>query len=196
MPPRLILASASPRRKALLEQVGAEFTVAPSDFDERAVAGEPVVGTPVQQARALALGKARAVAAGRRSGLVIGADTIVVVSSAILGKPRDRQEARSMLRLLSGRRHQVITGLAVIDAESGREAVSHEETAVWIRSLSDEEIDRYVASGEGDDKAGAYAVQGLGGLLVERIEGCYFNVVGLPLVHLDRMLAGFGTRLL
>ncbi len=191
MNPRLILASTSPRRKALLEQVGVEFEVVASDLDEGAI-----IGTPVQQARALALSKARSVAAGRRSGLVIGADTIVVVSSAVLGKPRDRNEARTMLRLLSGRRHQVITGLAVIDAESGRESVSHEETAVWIRSLSDDEIERYVASGEPDDKAGAYAVQGLGSLLVERIEGGYYNVVGLPLVRLDRMLEEFGMHLL
>ncbi|MHB0886073.1 MAG: Maf family protein [Bacillota bacterium] len=191
MDKHLILASTSPRRKALLEQVGADFEVIPSELKE-----SPIIGTPVQQARALALDKARAVAAGRSSGLIIGADTIVVVNSAILGKPRDRREARTMLRLLAGRRHQVITGLAVIAAAAGREVVAHEESAVWIRSLADDEIERYVASGEPDDKAGGYAVQGLGSLLVERIEGCYYNVVGLPLVRLDRMLTEFGVHLL
>ncbi|HEY3314398.1 MAG TPA: Maf family protein [Bacillota bacterium] len=188
---QLILASTSPRRRTLLEQIGIPFEVVASEVDEKLIEG-----TPVQQARALALTKARAVAASRRAGLVIGADTIVVVGSAILGKPMDRKEARMMLGLLAGRRHQVITGVAVVDAAGGREVVGHEETAVWIRSLSAGEIERYAASGEPDDKAGAYAIQGLGSLLVERIEGCYFNVVGLPLVRLDRMLSEFGVHLL
>lgn len=187
----LILASTSPRRRALLEGLGVPFEVVGSEVDETLIDG-----TPVQQARALALAKARAVAGSRSSGLVIGADTIVVVGSAVLGKPRDRREAAQMLGLLAGRRHQVITGVAVIDAANGREVVGHEETAVWIRSLKAEEIQRYVTSGEPDDKAGAYAIQGLGSLLVERIEGCYFNVVGLPLVKLDRVLGEFGVHLL
>ncbi len=191
MTERLILASTSPRRRALLEGLGVPFEAVGSDVDETLVDG-----TPVQQARALALAKARTVADTRSSGLVIGADTIVVVGSAILGKPRNRREAARMLGLLAGRRHRVITGVAVVDAASGREVIGHEETAVWIRSLEADEIQRYVASGEPDDKAGAYAIQGLGSLLVERIEGCYFNVVGLPLVKLDRILGEYGVHLL
>jgi len=184
----IILASASPRRRELLEQIGLPFRVIPSSFDESAVKGTE----PMALAEALALGKARAVADGVRSGIVIGADTLVVRAGAILGKPRDDADAARMLRLLSGGWHEVVTGIAVIDAASGRERSAREVTRVKMRDLTAAEIAAYVASGEPADKAGAYAIQGLASLFIERIEGCYANVVGLPVFHLAALLREFG----
>jgi septum formation protein len=184
----LILASQSPRREALLKQIGLQFEVAPSDVDERLAEGVD----PVDAAKRLALEKARSVAAGRVQGLVIGADTVVVVDGRILGKPSGPEEARSMLRLLSGREHQVTTGIAVVDVATGRSRSEAVTTAVKFAPLSDLVIDRYVATGEPLDKAGAYAIQGFGALLIEGISGCFYNVVGLPLRRLAEMLGEFG----
>lgn len=184
----IILASASPRRRELLEQIGLSFRVIPSSFDESAVRSTEPMGL----AEALALGKARAVADGVRSGIVIGADTLVVRAGAILGKPRDDADAARMLRLLSGGWHEVVTGIAVIDAASGRERSAREVTRVKMRDLTAAEIAAYVASGEPADKAGAYAIQGLASLFIERIDGCYANVVGLPVFRLAVLLREFG----
>lgn len=185
---QIVLASASPRRRMLLETVGIPFTVDPS------LAAEEPLQTlaPAEYARRLALDKAQAVAERHSRGLVLGADTIVVIDADVLGKPSDAAAAEQMLSRLNGRVHQVITGVALIDAATGRTVQEHEETSVWIRSLSREQIKHYVAGGEPMDKAGAYAIQGRGAMLVERIHGCYFNVVGLPLHRLCRMLEGFG----
>lgn len=185
----IILASASPRRRELLEQIGLPFRVVPSSFDERAVEGD----APTALAEALALGKARAVVRGVRSGLVIGADTLVVRAGVVLGKPRDAADAARMLRLLSGGWHEVVTGIAVIDAASGRERSASEVTKVKMRDLTSAEIAAYVASGEPADKAGAYAIQGLASLFIERIDGCYANVVGLPIFRLAVLLRDFGV---
>ncbi|MDK2784328.1 MAG: nucleoside triphosphate pyrophosphatase [Bacillota bacterium] len=125
--------------------------------------------------------------------LVIGADTVVVLDGKILGKPHDEEEARAMLEALAGRWHEVFTGVAVIDPAGGRVASTREKTRVKFRSLCPKEIAAYVATGEPLDKAGAYGVQGKGALLVERIDGCYYNVVGLPLVKLQELLAEFGV---
>jgi septum formation protein len=185
---RLILASESPRREALLRQVGLEFEIVPSGADEQIAEGAP----PAESAERLALEKARRVASGRSAGLVIGADTVVVLEGAILGKPAGPREAAEMLRRLSGREHQVITGVAVVDAATGAERSDSVATRVRFAPLGEETIARYVATGEPLDKAGAYAIQGFGALLIEGIQGCYPNVVGLPLRRLAELLAEFG----
>ena len=187
----VILASSSPRRRALLEQVGISFSLDPADVDERMLPREK----PEAYAVRVALDKARVAAGRARTGIVIAADTIVVVGDSILGKPVDAADARRMLSMLSGREHEVVTGLAVMDAASRRSSVRTSVTKVCFRKLSEREISAYVATGEPLDKAGAYGIQERGALLVERIEGCYSNVVGLPLSLLGEMLANFGIIL-
>jgi septum formation protein len=187
---RLILASASPRRRELLARLGVPFTVVPSEIDER-LDGPP---TPAAVA-ALALAKARAVAARAAEGVVLGADTVVVVDGVALGKPRDAEDARAMLRRLRGRPHEVITGLAVVEASTGREASDAVVTRVVMAGAGDEAIDAYVATGEPLDKAGAYAIQGRGAELVAGFVGSYSNVVGLPLHATAALLRRFGIAL-
>jgi septum formation protein len=180
----LILASASPRRAELLRQIGVPFRRVVSEVDEDL--HDPA--DPREHVRVLSRRKAEDVAGRLSSGIVLGADTIVVLDEHILGKPADEREAVEMLRMLSGRTHQVHTGLTLIDATS-RAAVTHVEvTEVTFRELTGEEIDAYVATGEPLDKAGAYGIQGRGALLVSGIKGCYFNVVGLPLAGLLKAL--------
>jgi septum formation protein len=191
MTPKIILASNSPRRRELLTQIGLSFTVAPADVDESVLPGE----SPEAYAVRVALDKARIAAERAGEGTVIAADTIVVAGDAILGKPSGPADARRMLSVLSGRRHEVITGLAVVDAATGQSTVRTSATQVWFRKLSDLEIEAYVATGEPLDKAGAYGIQERGALLVERIEGCYSNVVGLPLSLLGEMLREYGVYL-
>jgi septum formation protein len=188
---KIILASNSPRRKELLTQIGLTFAVAPADVDESVLTGE----APEACASRLALDKARVAAKRAGEGIVIAADTIVVVDGAVLGKPTDAADARRMLARLSGKEHAVVTGLAVLDATTGRSNVRTSMTKVVFRDLSQREIDAYVATGEPLDKAGAYGIQDRGALLVERIEGCYSNVVGLPLSLLGEMLREFGIPL-
>lgn len=191
----LILASKSPRRRELLANLGVSFKVIPSQVRETKVNEDD----PGRLVESLAQQKAEAVAFALQSdaeSLVIGADTIVVFDGTILGKPKDEQDAIFMLRQLSGCWHRVFTGVAVSDPKSSCTLTSHEVTAVKFRPLSFAEIAAYVATKEPLDKAGAYGIQGKGALLVERIEGCYFNVVGLPLVKLAGLLAWFGLSLL
>lgn len=186
----IILASGSPRRRQLLEQVGIrDFKVVSSDVDETVAPGLP----PAQVVEELSRRKADAVAAKARPGdLVLAADTIVSLEDAILGKPADELEAFRMLTALSGVRHQVYTGVTLL--RDGRAVTEHEVTTVSFRELSGEEISAYIATGEPMDKAGAYGIQGRGALLVQRVEGDYFNVMGLPLCHLGRMLRSFGVE--
>lgn len=184
----IILASASPRRRELLAQTGIKFRIVPSDFDEAAVA----VAGPQTLAETLARGKAHDVADRLESGVVIGADTIVVRDGEVLGKPHDDADAARMLTRLSGGWHEVITGVAVVDAASGRVAAGAEVTRVKVRHLTPADVEAYVASGEPRDKAGAYAIQGLGSLFIERIDGDYANVVGLPIFRLAGLLREFG----
>lgn len=181
----LLLASASPRRVTLLQQAGAVFTVADPGPD-RAWPGR---AEPRHGVRALALDKAKRVAARRPESLVIGADTVVVLRGQRLGKPRDAEEARSMLRRLHGRRHEVWTGIAVVRGEEQRTAA--EFTVVHMARFSDADLEDYVNSGEPLDKAGAYGIQGLAGQFIRRIEGDYTTVVGLPLARLRALLAEF-----
>jgi septum formation protein len=181
----LVLASQSPRRSEILRQAGIPFTVRVSPVDEAPLPGEP----PVDYVMRLAALKAQAIAAAPGEW-VLGADTTVVAGGEMLGKPEDAGDAGRMLRLLSGRRHEVITGICL---RRGQELLcDHATTAVWFSPMSDREIAEYAASGEPLDKAGGYAIQGLASKFIERIDGCYFNVVGLPVSlvyrHLTRIL--------
>ena len=186
--PRLILASASPRRRELLGLIGIAHEVCPADIDETQHPGE----APVAYAERLARGKAVAIAAIEPDALVIGADTIVVVDGAVLGKPADADDAARMLRMLSGRRHLVHTAVAVVF--NGRNASGVEAVDVTFRDLSDAEVRDYIATGEPMDKAGAYGIQGFGATIVERVEGDYFSVMGLGLRRLVQLVAQVGLR--
>jgi septum formation protein len=190
----LILASASPRRSELLRNAGIAFTVDPADIPEQPLPNEQ----PLQYAQRLARDKARAVFTRRSDNVVLGADTIVVADEHLLEKPADELDASRMLRLLSGRAHQVITGVSLI--ARGFEQSEAEITEVRFSTLSEDEIEYYVETREPMDKAGAYAIQGLASRWVERIDGCYFNVVGLPIPRVYRMLRALegetGIRLL
>lgn len=181
----VVLASGSPRRRALLEQIGLPFSVVPSRAEEHIAPGLP----PDLAVQNLSLLKAADVAKSQTANaLVIGADTVVTLDDEILTKPRDKEDAGTMLRRLSGRRHSVLTGLTVVRCRDGKSVSIAEETAVYFKVLTEREILSYVQTGEPLDKAGAYGIQGLGGLFVEKIEGDYYNVVGLPLARLGRLL--------
>lgn len=184
--PRLILASSSPRRKMLLQQIGLTFDVIVSHIDERLDHDLP----PERIAEQLAFEKAQAVAASCENALILGADTIVVDEQHILGKPTDKADAFRMLSHLSGKTHQVITGLALISTAHSPYHIlmRHETTDVKFAHLTPRDIERYIDTGEPLDKAGAYGIQGKGAMFVEWIHGCYNNVVGLPLYLLTRML--------
>lgn len=189
---QIVLASSSPRRKELLEQLGLKFKIITSNIDETAKEESAYL-----TAERLAETKACEIARNLETGyLVVGADTVVCIDSEILGKPKNEEEAFEMLRKLSGRVHRVITGIALVESPSGRSIVSHEETLVKFRELEDREIISYIKTGESMDKAGAYGIQKIGAVLVERIDGCYFNVVGLPLTRLTKMLKEFGIEIL
>ncbi|MBI4840470.1 MAG: septum formation inhibitor Maf [candidate division NC10 bacterium] len=193
-PPEIILASASPRRAALLRQIGLPFRVQSSALDEDQASPLTAGESPEARACRLARAKAEEVAARLGRGLVIGADTIVTCDGIIFGKPRDADEARETLLRLTARTHQVITGVAVVEAATGHAEVAAAVTAVRMRAFSPAEAAAYVATGEPLDKAGAYAIQGRGALLVEGIEGDYCNVVGLPLATLAMLLGRFGVN--
>jgi septum formation protein len=186
--PVVVLASASPRRRELLARLGVEFRVVPSEIEER------LEGAPSGEAVAvLALAKARVVAGRVGQAVVLGADTVVVVDGVALGKPADAADARAMLRRLRGRIHEVITGVAVVDAESGRAESTAVVTRVVMANVGDDVIEAYVASGEPFDKAGGYAIQGGGAGLVAAFVGSYSNVVGLPLAATAAVLRRFGV---
>ncbi len=181
-----ILASASPRRRALLESIGLPFTVEISGIDEEHPEN---FRSPSEVVETLAFEKAHDVARHNREALVLGADTLVSMSGSVMGKPVDEHEAKEMLGRLSGGTNTVFTGIALLHLASGRSSVSHASTGVTFATLTDEEIERYVASAAPLDKAGAYGIQGdMGALFISGIEGDYFNVVGLPLHTLYRML--------
>ncbi len=185
--PKLILASASPRRAELLRNAGLEFELRPAHIPEQRQDSEP----PLRYATRLARDKARAVAAASPGAFVLGADTIVVADEHVLEKPADAADAARMLRLLSGRTHQVTTAVCLVGP--GVDDTATETTEVVMTSISEEEIRAYVATGEPMDKAGAYAIQGHASRWVTRIDGCYFNVVGLPVPLVYRMLRRHGV---
>ncbi len=189
---KIILASGSPRRRELLSMIGLEFEIDPGDIDERHHQGEAPADYIIRLARA----KVIDAVARHASGLVLGADTTVVVDEEILAKPEDDQDAMRMLRLLSGRWHEVMTGVAVYDIETRREAFDYAETRVRFAGMSDKEIDWYISTGEHRDKAGAYGIQGRGSLFVEEIEGNYHNIVGLPIRLVHRLAKRLGYSLM
>jgi septum formation protein len=192
----LILASSSPRRQELIHSLRLPVRIQVSHVDET-VASEMA---PIEIVEVLSLRKAQAVAEALLSdmpeGIIIGSDTIVVCDDQVLGKPIDDEDAARMLKLLQGRKHQVFSGVACIDLISGERKVGHRMTEVKMRALTPQQIISYVGSGEPHDKAGAYAIQGLGATIVESIHGCYFNVVGLPLSLLSQMLDELGVEVL
>jgi septum formation protein len=184
----LVLASSSPRRAELLRAAGIPFEVVPVAIDESVRKLEP----PGDHVRRLAREKAEVAAAQLPSRVILGADTIVLVGGEMMGKPRDARDATRMLRLLSGREHEVLTGVAVL-APRGP-AIEVARTRVWVNPLSEAEIAEYVATGEPLDKAGGYGIQGLGSKFIDRIQGSYSNVVGLPVALVYRLLKGYPER--
>ena len=185
---KLILASTSPRRAEILRKVGWPFEALTVDIDESRRTGEEAVAYVERVARAKAEGSALRVP----GSTILGADTVVVIENEILGKPLDDEDARRMLRLLRDRWHQVLTGVALVNREAGSAKVAHEVTEVRFAAMGEDEISWYVATGEPKDKAGAYAIQGLGARFIKEIRGDYFNVVGLP-VRLLYELLGTGA---
>jgi septum formation protein len=188
----IILASASPRRKELLELIGLQFKIDPGDYKENM----NLKLSPHEIARALSLEKAKSVAEKYNNAIIIAADTFVIIRGQLLGKPHTEDEAKRMLVLLDGATHSVITGFTILDTDTGRKISRSVETKVTFRKLTEKEIDAYVKTKEPLDKAGAYAIQGLGSILVKKIEGDYFNVIGLPLCPLVECLVEFGIRIL
>jgi septum formation protein len=190
---KIILASASPRRAEILRNAGIPFEARAVALDESRLPGE----LRADYVRRLALGKARAAAAAHHDSddsIFIGADTVVVVGDEILGKPESPDDARRMLRLLSGAVHEVHTGLAVVRRPGAMEGLVEEVTRVTFAPLSDQDIESYIATGEPFDKAGAYGIQGIGGRYATRVEGCFFNVMGLPLARLWSLLRDVGWK--
>ncbi|OGO38748.1 MAG: septum formation protein Maf [Chloroflexi bacterium RBG_16_57_8] len=188
----IILASSSPRRKALLEQIGLKFHVEASGREE--IMHPELV--PRRLVERLSLEKAQAVAKGHKNTIVIAADTLGVLDGRMIGKPGTEEEAAEMLEALGGRSHLVITGFTIMDSDTGKTVTRSVETKVHFKGLTEAEIDAYVKSGEPMGKAGAYAIQGLGAVLVDRIEGDYYNVIGLPLSAVAEELEGFGVEVL
>jgi len=187
---QIVLASASPRRKELLESIGVDFLIHPSTFKEL-----EEEDTPEDLAINNAIGKAQNVRTHYKNALIIGVDTVVAFQDHILGKPKDEEDAKRILRLLSNTTHKVITGVCIMSTDSKKTLSASETTFVTFDRLDEEEIDEYVQSGEGWDKAAGYAIQGMGALYIKGIEGDYFNVVGLPIYRLRKMLAKFGVKL-
>lgn len=185
--PHIVLASQSPRRRELLSLIGIAHQVRPADIDESELPGGE---TPVGHSERLARGKAHAIAAHDRDAIVIAADTIVVIDGDILGKPKDVDHATAMLRCLSGRTHTVFTAIAVAYRDRTESAV--ESVGVTFRTLTDDDIAHYIATGEPMDKAGAYGIQGFGATIVERVNGDYFSVMGLGLRRLVELLGRIG----
>jgi septum formation protein len=188
---KLILASASPRRAEILTKAGIQFEIYPAQIDESAVPGE----TPEQLVERLATAKAdsaRRELRHEKEAIVLGADTVVVLDGQVLGKPKDVDAARAMLRKLRDREHQVITGFTLIRISDGARQTGSETTRVWFSAMTDREVDAYLLTGEPLGKAGAYAIQGFAGRYIPRIEGCYFNVVGLPLSCIWKALIDLG----
>ena len=180
----IILASASPRRKEILENTNVKFKIMSSMIEELTLDNE----SPCQMVMRLAFEKGMDVASRQKSDLIISADTIVVLDNNILGKPKDEIQAREMIKSLSGRSHQVITGISLINLDNNKKIIDYVISNVKFKSLSEQDINDYIATKESLDKAGAYGIQGYGALLVDEIQGDYFNIVGLPISRLSDLL--------
>lgn len=187
---RLILASKSPRRKEILEKLGLDFEIVSSDYEEDFQAKKD----PIELAKFLSLNKAKAVANNiTDEAIIVAADTFIVLKGKFFGKPKDIQDARLMLELLSGQTHKVITGIALVDTVTNQEITDISITKVTFKSLTAKEIDDYIKTGEPFDKAGAYAIQGKGAVFITKIDGDFFAVVGLPLDLLAKHLKKFNV---
>jgi len=189
MDKKIILASRSKARRSLLKQIGLEFTVSVPEVRERSDLRSGCAALVKKNA----LLKAEAAAGKFKSGIVIGADTVVLAGKQIIGKPKDKKDAVRTLKLLSQASQWVYTGLAIIDIESGKTVSAFEKTKIYMMPLKDKQIKKYVEKFSPLDKAGSFDIQGPGGIFIDRIEGCYFNVVGLPLALLARLLSGLGV---
>lgn len=180
----IVLASASPRRREILENTNIKFDIISSSIDELVLEGE----SPCHMVMRLAFEKGIDIASKRKSDLVISADTIVVLDNTVLGKPKDEEEAKTMITSLSGKTHQVITGISLINLENNKKIIDYVISNVKFKKLSENDINDYIKTKESLDKAGAYGIQGYGALLVEEIQGDYFNIVGLPISKLSDLL--------
>lgn len=188
----IILASTSPRRKQLLNTLRLEFRVVASDVDENISSSY----TPKQKAELLSLQKAESVAKKVTNAIIIGADTVVALGGESFGKPKDEDDARTILQRLSGKQHVVITGITIIDTKHNKKITKSIETKVWFRKVTINEINNYIAREKPFDKAGSYALQDLGAIFIEKIEGDYLGAVGLPLFTLAKELKKFGITVL
>lgn len=189
---RIYLASNSPRRKQLLEQIGLKFEICSSDYEENMTLDLK----PIELAKHLSIGKAKSAVKNIQSGLIISADTFISFDNKVLGKPIDEKDAKNTLESISGKIVEVITGFTAINTETKKQISKAVVTKVFIKKLSDKEIDNYIKTREPMDKAGAFGIQGVGSLLVEKIEGDYNNIVGLPLFALAEVLKEFGVNLI
>lgn len=189
---KIILASTSPRRNELMKLLGIPFEVIASELDESSIKEKD----PERLVQILAQEKAKAVSKGSKNSIVIGADTIVYHKGKIIGKPKDKKHAAEILRSLSGQQHSIFTGFAIIDSDNDKSFVGVASAKVTMKELNDAEINSYIATEEPMDKAGAYGIQGIGGLLVEKLNGHFYDVVGLPLTVLRKELKKFGVRIL
>ena len=188
----IILASASPRRKQLLKQLGLDFKVIPSELEEKL---NPRL-QPRKQVEVLSQQKAEDIAAKVKNAIVIGADTMVALNNELIGKPKDEKEAKRILKRLSGKQQSVITAFTIINTAAKKSVTKSVETKVWFRKISEQEIRSYIAKEKPYDRAGAYAIQSLGAVFVEKVEGDFFGAVGLPLFSLARELKKFGVNVL
>lgn len=188
----IILASASPRRKNLLKQIGLEFQVHPSEIEEYV---NPRLN-PQKQAEALSFQKANAVASNFENSLIIGADTIVVYENKVIGKPKDEKDAKRILKKLSGKQHVVITGITIIDTESKKIVTKSTVTKIWFRALKEQEISNYIQKEKPFDKAGAYALHELAAVFAEKIEGDFWGAIGISVYILAKELKKFGVEVL
>ncbi len=189
---KIYLASTSPRRKELLNQIGLKFEIVASDYEEDMTLDM----TPVELARYLSKGKAEAVMNNIKEGIIIAADTFITFDAKVLGKPKNEADAKNILQSISGRVVEVITGFTVLDAKTKKRVSESVVTKVFIKKLDNTEIDNYIKTGEPMDKAGAFGIQGIGALIVEKIEGDYNNIVGLPLFALVNVLKKFDFKLI
>jgi nucleoside triphosphate pyrophosphatase len=189
---KIVLASGSPRRKKLLEQIGLDFTVEVSNYHEKTESRMK----PAEFVELQSLEKAKLVAAKHKGAIIIGADTVVVLEDEIIGKPKTKKEAKEILKKLSGKTHDVFTGYTVMDTDKNLKRIGHVKTRVRFKKLSDEEISIYLKKEEVMDKAGAYGIQEKGVVFIDRIEGDYSNVVGLPIIKISEILKDFGINIL
>jgi len=189
---KIILATTSPRRKEIFAKTGLPFETQESNYEENM----KLPMSPSGLVKHLSLEKAKAVAEKNKGAIVIAADTFIVFKNKYVGKPKTKEEAKEMLKMLSGKEHQIVTGVTIIDSEVKHAVSFHETIKVFMKDFSDKTIDAYIETGEPLDKAGAYAIQGLGAVLIDRIEGDFFAAMGLPLSRLADELKGFGINVI